>query len=169
MKQIITLSIAFLVLSCQGVKIDSSPMSGTINQGDEKTAIVKKLAQAYQDGNFDIAKEYFTADGLHYFNNIEYTAEQIIDGYNFHSILYDDLKHVEPYITTMYYNNGDVFTNHWSDWSGKSKITGKVQKNTFHCWWQWEGDKIISTKCYLDPTELMEEIALYQAQNTETN
>ena len=49
---------------------------------------------------------------------------------------------------------GMVFTNHWSDWSGKSKITGKVQKNTFHCWWQWEGDKIISTKCYLDPTEL---------------
>ena len=169
MKQIITLSIAFLVLSCQGVKIDPSPMSGTINQGDEKTAIVKKLAQAYQDGNFDIAKEYFIADGLHYFNNIEYTAEEIIDGYNFHSILYDDLKHIEPYITTMYYNNGDVFTNHWSDWSGKSKITGKVQKNTFHCWRQWEGDKIISTKCYLDPTELMEEIALYQAQNTETN
>ena len=128
MKQIITLSIAFLVLSCQGVKIDPSPMSGTINQGDEKTAIVKKLAQAYQDGNFDIAKEYFTADGLHYFNNIEYTAEEIIDGYNFHSILFDDLKHIEPYITTMYYNNGDVFTNHWSDWSGKSKITGEVQK-----------------------------------------
>ena len=148
MKQIITLSIAFLVLSCQGVKIDPSPMSGTINQGDEKTAIVKKLAQAYQDGNFDIAKEYFIADGLHYFNNIEYTAEEIIDGYNFHSILYDDLKHIEPYITTMYYNNGDVFTNHWSDWSGKSKITGKVQKNTFHCCWQWERDKIISTKCF---------------------
>mgnify|MGYP003329439395 CR=1 FL=1 len=63
---------------------------------DEKTAIVKKLAQAYQDGNFDIAKEYFTADGLHYFNNIEYTAEEIIDGYNFHSILFDDLKPLEP-------------------------------------------------------------------------
>ena len=82
MKQIITLSFAFLVLSCQGVKIDPLPMSGTINEGDEKTSIVKKLAQAYQDGNFDIAKEYFTADGLHYFNNIEYTAEEIIDGYS---------------------------------------------------------------------------------------
>ena len=43
MKQIITLSFAFLVLSCQGVKIDPSPMSGTINEGDEKTSIVKKL------------------------------------------------------------------------------------------------------------------------------
>jgi len=169
MKQIITLSIAFLVLSCQGVKIDSSPMSGTINQGDEKTAIVKKLAQAYQDGNFDIAKEYFTADGLHYFNNIEYTAEEIIDGYNFHSILYDDLKHIEPYITTMYYNNGDVFTNHWSDWSGKSKITGKVQKNTFHCWWQWEGNKIIATQCYFDTSDIEAETALYQEQNSSNN
>ena len=167
MKQIITLSIAFLVLSCQGVKIDPSPMSGTINQGDEKTAIVKKLAQAYQDGNFDIAKEYFTADGLHYFNNIEYTAEEIIDGYNFHSILFDDLKHIEPHITTMYYNNGDVFTNHWSDWSGKSKITGEVQKNTFHCWWQWEGDKIVATQCYFDTSDIEAEAMLYQEQNSQ--
>jgi hypothetical protein len=48
----------------------------------------------------------------------------------------------------MYYNNGEVYTNHWSDWSGTSKITGEVQKNTFHCWWQWEGDKIVSPKCF---------------------
>ena len=68
----------------------------------------------------------------------------------------------------MYYNSGEIYTNHWSDWFGKSKITGEVQKNTFHCWWQWEGDKIISTKCYLDPTELMEEIALYQKKMSES-
>ena len=169
MKQILSISIAFLVLSCQGVKIDNAPMSGIINESDEKSKVVKKLAQAYQDGNFEIARDYFTEDGVHYFNNEEYNTDGIIEGYNFHSILFDDLKNIEPHITTMYYNNGDIFTNHWSDWSGKSKITGEVQKNTFHCWWQWEGDKIISTKCYLDPTELMEEVALYQSQTVQDN
>ena len=173
MKKLITLLVlSTLITGCQNGEvnaIDSAPFSGTINQSDEKSEAVKKLAQGYQDGNFEIAREYFTPDGKHYFNNIEYTTDEIIDGYNFHSILYDDLKHVNPMITTMYYNNGEVYTNHWSDWSGTSKITGEVQKNTFHCWWQWEGDKIVSTKCYLDPTELFEEIALYQAQTAEEN
>ena len=160
-------TILFYLISCQNVKIDSAPVSGTINESDEKTAIIKKLAQAYQDGNFDIAKDYFSEDGIHYFNNTRYNTEEIINGYNFHSILYDDLKHINPTITTMYYNNGEIYTNHWSDWSAKSKITGKIQKNTFHCWWQWEGNKIIGTKCYLDPKELMEEISLYQSKINE--
>ena len=87
-------------------------------QSDEKSEAVRKLAQGYQDGNFEIAREYFTPDGKHYFKNIEYTTDEIIDGYNFHSVLYDNLKHVNPMITTMYYNNGEVYTNHWLDWSG---------------------------------------------------
>ena len=98
-----------------------------------------------------------------------YTTDEIIEGYNFHTVLYDDLKHVDPMVTTMYYNNGDIYTNQWSDWSGKSRITGDIKKNTFHCWWQWEGDKIIGTKCYIDPTDLMQEIALYQAKMAEEN
>jgi len=88
MKQILSLIVAFMILSCQGVKIDPAPMSGIIDESDEKTKVVKKLAQAYQDGNFDIAKDYFTEDGVHYFNNVEYTTEGIIEGYNFHSILF---------------------------------------------------------------------------------
>ena len=41
MKKILSLSVAFLVLSCQGVKIDTAPMSEIINESDEKTEIVK--------------------------------------------------------------------------------------------------------------------------------
>ena len=167
-KNISAIALLFICTYCQNITIDTGSLSGIINENDEKTTIIKKLAQAYQDGNFDLARKYFTEDGVHYFNNIEYSTEEIIEGYNFHSVLYDDLKHIDPYITTMYYNSGEIYTNHWSDWSGKSKITGDVQKNTFHCWWQWEGDKIISTKCYLDPTELMEEIALYQQKMSES-
>ena len=112
MKNIILfLTLSLLFTYCQNTTIDSGPLSGIINENDEKTTIIKKLAQAYQDGNFDLAREYFTQDGVHYFNSIEYTVEEIIEGYNFHSVLYDDLKHVDPYITTMYYNNGDIYTN----------------------------------------------------------
>jgi len=163
-KLIVTLLSATLFISCQNTKLDPAPISGTINQSDEKTAIVVKLAKAYEEGSFEKAREYFTPDGKHYFNSTVYTTDEIIDGYNFHSVLYNDLKHVDPWVTTMYYNNGEVYTNQWSDWSGTSKITGEVFENTFHCFWKWEGDKIVETRCYIDPTDLMNEIALYQNQ-----
>ena len=71
MKNIILfLTLSLLFTYCQNTTIDSGPLSGIINENDEKTTIIKKLAQAYQDGNFDLAREYFTEDGVHYFNSI---------------------------------------------------------------------------------------------------
>ncbi len=168
-KNLIILLVATLLISCQNVKVDPAPMSGTINESDEKTAIIVKLAKAYEAGTFEEAREYFTSDGKHYFNSTVYTTDQIIEGYNFHSVLYDNLEHVDPTVTTMYYNNGEIYTNQWADWSGTSKITGEVSENTFHCFWKWQEDKIVETRCYIDPTDLMKEIALYQAQTTEAN
>ena len=37
-------------------------------------------------------------------------TNEIIQGYNFHSELFDDLKHVDPIVTTMKYNNNRIFT-----------------------------------------------------------
>ena len=163
MKKLIFLfGLACIVLSCDTKPLDTALLSGSMNESDQKTKIVRKLAQAYRNGTFEEAKEYFTSDGVHYVNNVKYTTDEIIEGYNFHSVLYDDIKHIDPTVTTMYYNNGDVYTNQWSDWSGKSKITGEVYENSFHCCWKWEGNKIVSTKCYLDLTDIMKEAALYQ-------
>ena len=163
MKKIIFLfGLVITILSCDTKQLDTAPLSGSMNESDQKTAVVRKLAQAYRNGSFEDAKEYFTSDGIHYVNNVKYTTDEIIEGYNFHSVLYNDIRHIEPTVTTMYYNNGDVYTNQWSDWSAKSKITGEVSENSFHCWWKWEGDKIVSTKCYLDLTDIIKEAALYQ-------
>ena len=115
--------------------------------------------------HFDIAKDYFSEDGVHYVNNDEYTNDEIISGYNFHSLLYDEMEHLTPWVTTMYYNDGSIYTNQWAEWTGKSKITGEVQTNNFHCWWKWEGDKIISTACYFDTTDIDKEAALYAEQS----
>ena len=54
------LFLSTLFISCKNIEIDTAPWSGIINQSDEKSDAVRKLAQAYQDGNFDLAKEYFT-------------------------------------------------------------------------------------------------------------
>ena len=154
-----------IIFSC-GTAVDTSEWSGVTSQSDERTMIVDKLAKGYVAGNFGIASEYFSDDAVHMVNNDVYTNEEIIAGYNFHSLLYDEIQHIDPVLTTVEYNNGEVYTNHWSDWSGVSKITGEQQKNTFHCWWQWEGEKIIGTQCYFDTSDIEAETALYQEQNS---
>jgi len=166
MKNILIITfLSAIILSC-GTAVDTSEWSGVTSQSDKRTMIVDKLAKGYVAGNFGIASEYFSDDAVHMVNNDVYTNEEIIAGYNFHSLLYDEIQHIDPVLTTVEYNNGEVYTNHWSDWSGVSKITGEQQKNTFHCWWQWEGEKIIGTQCYFDTSDIEAETALYQEQNS---
>ena len=166
MKNILIITfLSAIIFSC-GTAVDTSEWSGVTSQSDERTIIVDKLAKGYVAGNFGIASEYFSDDAVHMVNNDVYTNEEIIAGYNFHSLLYDEIQHIDPVLTTVEYNNGEVYTNHWSDWSGVSKITGEQQKNTFHCWWQWEGEKIIGTQCYFDTSDIEAETALYQEQNS---
>jgi len=162
MKNLITLIIFSTILFSCNSPIDSSPWSGTINQNDEKTKIVVKLAKGYETGTFEIAKEYFTEDGIHTVNDAKYTTNEIIQGYNFHSELFDDLKHVDPIVTTMKYNNNRIFTNQWSGWSATSKITGEKHELKFYCAWQWEGEKIVGTECFFDTAIIQKEMALYQ-------
>ena len=166
MKNILIITLLSAIFFSCGTAVDTSEWSGVTSQSDERTMIVDKLAKGYVAGNFGIASEYFSDDAVHMVNNDVYTNEEIIAGYNFHSLLYDEIQHIDPVITTVEYNNGEVYTNHWSDWSGVSKITGEQQKNTFHCWWQWEGDKIIGTQCYFDTSDIEAEAVLYQEQNS---
>ena len=166
MKNILIITFLSAIFFSCGTAVDTSEWSGVTSQSDKRTMIVDKLAKGYVAGNFGIASEYFSDDAVHMVNNDVYTNEEIIAGYNFHSLLYDEIQHIDPVITTVEYNNGEVYTNHWSDWSGVSKITGEQQKNTFHCWWQWEGDKIIGTQCYFDTSDIEAEAVLYQEQNS---
>ena len=70
MKKIIFLfGLVITILSCDTKQLDTAPLSGSMNESDQKTAVVRKLAQAYRNGSFEDAKEYFTSDGIHYLHN----------------------------------------------------------------------------------------------------
>ena len=157
---------ALIIWSCQvNSKKDTSPLSGIINENDNKSKIVEKLADSYLQGNFDVAKDYFDPDGKHYFNNLEYDVNGIIEGYNFHSVLFTDIKHNDRDIYTSYFNNGKVITYHDFLWTANSKLSGKDYSYPCHCRWEWDKDKISSTICYVDPTGIFYEVNLYQEKN----
>ena len=167
MKNLITyLLTGLIILACQdNSKKDTSLLSGIINEKDEKSKIIEKLADSYLQGNFDIAKEYFVPDGKHYFNNLEYDVNGIIEGYNFHSVLFTEIKHNNRDIYTSYFNNGKVVTYHDFLWTANSKLSGKSYSYPCHCRWEWKNDRISSTICYVDPTGIFYEVNLYQEKN----
>ena len=101
----------------------------------------------------------------HYFNNLEYDVNGIIEGYNFHSILFNNIKHNNRDIYTSYFNNGKIITYHDFLWTASSKISGKSYSYPCHCRWEWKNEKISSTICYVDPTGIFYEVNLYQEKN----
>ena len=140
--------------------------SGFVQNNDLKSEIVVKLADSYLAGNFDIARDYFSSDGKHYFNNLEFDVEGIIDWYNSRSLIFSDLKHNDRKVYTGYFSDGSVQTFHDFNWSATSIITGKQYNYPCHCRWVWEGEKIVSTICYVDPAAIFAEAAIYaESQN----
>ena len=66
MKQsiLLTLSVFLFFTSCGDIPFDTSERGGFMMATDEKTVIIEKLAKAYTEGNFDVAKDYFAEDGV---------------------------------------------------------------------------------------------------------
>ena len=157
MKKLLFIVLSIIFISCDQIANNS----GFVQNNDTKSAVVVKLADSYLAGDFNIARDYFTADGKHYFNNLEFDVNGIIEGYNSHSLIFKDIKHNDRKVYTGYFNDGSVQTFHDFNWSAKSIITGKEYNYPTHCRWIWEEDKIVSTTCYVDPAAIFEEAGIY--------
>ena len=83
MKKIIILLITIAFIGCD----QTSQNAGFVLNDDEKSEIITTLADSYLAGNFDLARDYFTPDGKHLFNDLEFDVDGIIDGYNSHSLM----------------------------------------------------------------------------------
>ena len=130
MKNIYILITALTFISCDL----GDSYSGFVQDNDAKSEIVVKLADSYLAGNFDIAREYFTPDGKHLFNNLEFDEDYWLSQYE-----------------------GTVSKEIDEDTYNKIKYGYS---------WVWDGDKIASTTCYVDPAAIFEEAAIYaESQN----
>ena len=162
MKKLLILVISIVLVSCSdNNQVDSSEWSGTINADSEESKIVRKLAKAYVEGNFEIAAKYMSDDAINLVNGVEYSKDDWIAGYKRDQEVFDNIQHNNDNITTMYYNNGRIFTNHWLTWSGTSKITGESNEVEYYGYWEWKDGKIIATGGILDPTWYGSEIVRY--------
>ena len=105
--------------------------------------------------------DHLAEGAIHEVNGVEFTNEEWVAGYKMDQEVFDNIKHNDANITTMYYNNGRIFTNHWLTWTGNSRLTGEENTIHYYGFWEWKDGKIIATGAYMDTQWYFSEIGRY--------
>ena len=129
-----------------------SPMSGKIVQNDEKSKTVTRFMKAYIDNNLSSVKNIFSESAIIQINDVDVSFDELNTGFSNGHNYFNGIAHSNVTVTTMYYNNGEVFTNSWYDWSGISKATNDTLNIRGYAYYKWEGDKIVKMHNAFDPT-----------------
>ena len=146
MKKILALSCLCLVLiNCAAPETKAT---ATVTNQDEKSMAVSKLMKGYVDNNFD--GNIISEDCIVRFNNIELKKEDFMGLAPLHHSMFDNISFPDGWIETIHYHgenwnegNGEIWTNQWSDWTAKSKISGETHTNRSHFNYKWESGKIV--------------------------
>lgn len=147
MKHFLILSLAaFLITSCTQVgeyHIEKSEHHfGTIESGDAKSNAMDALNAAYVANDMSGQLEIFTEDAIARVNGNEMTPAQMMEGFLQGRNFYSDITNSEYTTATFYVDNGNVYTNTWFLWEGKSNATGAVVSSPVHASFKWQEDKV---------------------------
>ena len=154
MKKLLILFTVLLFCACdEPVKIDSADWSGTISASDERNAIMNTFPDAYENNDKEAALSIFAEDAVFYVNDTQSTAVEVVDAFMTGHEYFDDVKNIDRTTTTMFYNNGEIYTNYWYTWNGTNKKTGELLSIRGHAWFKWDGLKVVEAYNSFDPTE----------------
>ena len=154
MKKLLILFTVLLFCACdEPVKIDSADWSGTISATDERNAIMNTFPDAYENNDKEAALSIFAEDAVFYVNDTQSTAVEVVDAFMTGHEYFDDVKNIDRTTTTMFYNNGEIYTNSWYTWNGTNKKTGELLSIRGHAWFKWDGLKVVEAYNAFDPTE----------------
>ena len=120
--------ITALIFSCQApnaVQIDDSEWSGTISATDERNALMNSFTDAYENKDAEGMLSIFAEDAIFHVNDAQLTAAEVTEAFLQGHEYFDDIKNIDRNTTTMFYNNGSIYTNYWYTWNGKNKSPGR--------------------------------------------
>ena len=115
MKNIITFFIfALLPSSCAEkpkYSIDDGPMSSYMLDEDQYTAMVDKFMKAYRDNDMEPAKNIFSKDAVFSVNDSDLSISELLTAFSSGHNYFNNISHTDVYTATMYYNEGNIYTN----------------------------------------------------------
>ena len=145
------LSILFLLViiySCS----NQQQSTATVKSDDELTLNVQKLLKVYVGNDFALWEELLSDDCEVLFNNIPLDKKSVISGVSQDHTLFKSIEITDDYAHTNYFNNGQVWTNHWFTLTYVGNFTGETTNARGHTDLKWENGKVVRFQVYYDPT-----------------
>tara|TARA_B100000768_G_C11271461_1_gene373671 strand:+ start:1735 stop:2235 length:501 start_codon:yes stop_codon:yes gene_type:complete len=158
MKKLILMLCSITIISCGEKKKNENTLNktenhfGTIEKGDQKSLAAQSFSKAYIANDLASVSGLFTKDAKIMINDSDITFDQLVAGFSEGFKYYENIHHMDTDTYTMYYDDGEIFTNYWYTWHGKSKKTGEDLMVRGYSWMKWEGDKISEMYNAFDPT-----------------
>ena len=116
---------------------------------------MNSFADAYENMDAESAITIFSDDAVFYVNDTKMTPKEVVSAFMTGHEYYDDIKNTDRTTTTMFYNNGSIFTNYWYTWNGTNKKTGELVVLRGYAWFKWDGMKVVEAYNAFDPTAYM--------------
>ena len=154
MKKILSiLFLSVMIYSC------SNQQTGTavVKNSDELSLNAKSLLQAYFDNDFSLWEELFSEDCEVFITNDAMDKKATIEALKQERALFNSLSVLDDYSHTNYFNNGDIWTNHWFIVNATGKFTGETNTVRVHTDLKWENGKVVIFQVYRDPSVTMKE------------
>ena len=156
-----TLLLLLLIISCS-----SQLGTAIVMDDDELTLNAKKLLKSYIDNDFTLWEELFSDDCEVRFNNIVTDKTNLIAGIKQDHILFETMVTSDEYAHTNYFNNGQVWTNHWFVNTTTGNYTKETTSARAHTDLKWEDGKVVIFQVYYDPAfQIKEANAMSLATN----
>ena len=78
--------------------------------------------------------------------------KSVIAGISQDHTLFKSIEVTDDYAHTNYFNNGQVWTNHWFTLTFVGNFTGETTSTRAHTDLKWENGKVVRFQVYYDPT-----------------
>ena len=137
----------------------SNQQTGTavVKDSDELSLNSKSLLKAYIDDDFSLWEELFSDDCEVFIINDTMDKKATLEALKQERALFNSFSVLENYSHTNYFNNGNIWTNHWFIVNATGKFTGETNTVRVHTNLKWEDGKVVIFQVYRDPSVTMKE------------
>ena len=111
------------------------------------------MAAGYCEGEYEIFHELVSPDAMIMVNDDDISKSEWIESFDEGKAPYDDVRHEDMVVTTMFYNNDRMFTNMWYTWKGVVRETGEELSTRGYAWFEWDGERVVGFYNAFDPRE----------------
>ena len=156
MKKILSiLFLSVMTFSCSNQKPQGTAV---VMNSDELSLNAKSLLKAYIDNDFSLWEELISEDCEFLINNNALDDKKAtIEALKQERALFNSLSVLDDYSHTNYFNNGDIWTNHWFIVNATGKFTGETNTVRVHTDLKWENGKVVVFQVYRDPSVTIKE------------